>query len=331
MTNVTNQMQEVLDAFAELSPLPIESLTPEVARQLPELRDAVLAVINRHGTKRLIAGVVENVQGIEHTLIPTVEGQLLARIYRPSNKPDLPVILYFHGGGFVIANLNSYDASCRSLCNAADAIVVSVAYRQAPEHQFPAAHDDAFDAYEWLLENAYSIGGDVNRIAVAGESAGGNLATSVCIQAKAKGLPQPVHQLLVYPVVDNRMDTPSYIENVDAKPLNRDMLKWFFKHYIGDREIPDSRATPLKRDDLRGLAPATVLTAEIDPLCSEGESYAEKLRSFGVPVFQKRYEKVTHEFFGMGAVVAEAKEAVQDAAKQLRDAFGGTFSGRRAV
>lgn len=320
MERTNAQMREVLSQYEKLNPLPIESLSPDVARQLPELKDAVMAVLNEHPTKRLL-GILEDVESEEHKLIPGPEGDLLIRIYKPSSEGPHPVLLYFHGGGFVLANLNSYDSSCRALTNAAECIVVSLAYRQAPEHKFPAARDDAFAAYKWLLENANSIGGDAHRIAVGGESAGGNLAALVCLMARKERLPQPVHQLLIYPLLDSSMRSESYRKYSNAKPLNAAMMKWFFKQAFQEKDLSDPFAFPLLQTDLAGLAPTTVITAEVDPLCSEGESYAKKLQSSGVPVSYQRFSEVSHEFFGMVGVLDEAEEAIMYAADNLMDSF----------
>lgn len=317
---MNKQMQEVLDMYQSLNPLAIENLTPQAARQLPELRDAALAVVQKHTTKRVFAGIVEPVGQVEHVLIPGPAGQLLARVYKPISEGPHPLLLYFHGGGWVIANLNTYDSSCRALANAADCIVVSVAYRQAPENKYPAAHEDAIASYKWLIDHAFDLGGLEGFIAVAGESAGANLAASVCLMARDLGLSAPLHQLLIYPVLDSRMDTPSYRHNEQSKPLNRAMMAWFFKHYFRGVKA-DPRAFPLQAKNFSDLPPATILTAELDPLCSEGESFAEALRVAGVPAYCKRYKGLSHEFFGLAGVIDEAKYAVQDAASQLKMAF----------
>ena len=322
---MNTQMQEILDAFNHLGPIPVEKTTPEVARQLPFMQKAIFEVLNEHAAKRLIDGVIENVEAIEHRSMPGPRGPILARIYHPEVRgAKKPVLLYFHGGGFVLGSLDAYDATCRALTNLADCIVVSVAYRQAPEHKYPAAREDAFAAYEWLLRNARDFGGNPKLIAVAGESAGGNLATLVCLMAREKGLPQPLHQLLVYPWVDSKMDTASYVSHQFAKPLNAAAMKWFMNHYLASpSQALDPMAFPLRHDNLSGLAPATIFTAEIDPLCSEGKAYAEKLRQFGVPVHSQQFNGVTHEFFGLGAVLVEAEEALRIAGENLQIAFEG--------
>lgn len=321
--NPSNQMQEVLDELASFHAPPMESLTAENARQLPTLADAVQGVVGKHALKRTMMPMPVPVGAIEHVLIPGPAGDLLARVYSPAGDGPFPVLLYFHGGGWVIANLDTYDSSCRALVKKAACVVVSVAYRQAPEHKYPAAADDAFAAYRWLLENTTSVNGDPMRIAVGGESAGGNLAAVVALRARDEGLQMPVHQLLVYPVTNYAFDTESYLENADAKPLNAPMMHWFWDQYLPDAGAGMNKyASPLRADDVSGLPPATVITAELDPLRSEGEAYAQRLSDAGVPVAVTCYEGVTHEFFGMAGVVDEATEAVAMAAEGLQSAFG---------
>lgn len=201
----------------------------------------------------------------------------------------------------------------------ANAVIVSADYHRAPENKFPAAPDDAYAAYTWVLEHAKEINGDPQRVAVGGESAGGNLATVVSMMARDKKARMPLHQLLVYPVVSDDMTRPSYVTNANAKPLNKPMMGWFFKHYGADAASP--YALPIKAASLKGLPPATIIAAEIDPLLSEGVAYADKLRKDGVSVTYKEYKGVTHEFFGMGAVVPLAKDAEMMAAEQLKKAF----------
>ena len=308
------QMQAVLDAHKSLNPKPIETLTPAEARVQPSLADAVKEVLRKQGKPT----APEEVGSVKDITIPGAT-PIPARVYTPKGTGPFPVLVYWHGGGFVLADLNTYDSSPRALCNAAGCLVVSCDYRHAPEFPFPAPVDDAVTAYQWVRKNAATLGGDPRRVAVAGESAGGNLAAVVC-QAHVRGdVPAPLHQVLVYPVTDGNLDTPSYKEHADARPLNKPMMQWFFKHY---RPTPgDPRAAPL-RGGLAGLPPATVILAEIDPLRSDGEAYAAKLKAAGVTVNRKTYPGVAHEFFGMGAVVDKAKEAVGVAAADLKAAFG---------
>ncbi len=308
-------MQQVLDAMAALKPKPIETLTPEEARKQPTPADAVKKVLADSGKPAAPeAGVT-----VKDMTIGSGDASFPIHIYTPEGKGPFPVMVYYHGGGFVIADTKVYDATPRALARMANAIMVSVDYRRAPENKFPAAPNDAFAAYQWVLAHAKQINGDPKRVAVGGESAGGNLATVVSMMARDKQVALPVHQLLVYPVVDDDMNTPSYKTNANAKPLNKPMMAWFFKHYGGDPKNP--YALPMKATSLKGLPPATIVAAEIDPLLSEGKAYADKLKKDGVAVNYKEYSGVTHEFFGMGAVVPKAKEAEQFAADELKKAF----------
>lgn len=311
------QMQAVLDAHASLKPKPIETLTPQEARTQPSPADAVKALLKKQGKET----APEKVADVDNRSIEGPAGKIKVRIYRPAGDGPFPVIVYYHGGGWVIADLDTYDATPRALANAANAVVVSSHYRQAPEHKFPAAHEDAFATYRWVLANAAELKVDANRIAVAGESAGGNLAAAVSMMAREKNVRLPVHQLLVYPVADTTMDTASYQENADAKPLSKAGMEWFAKHAIPPAEKSNPYLALVRAPDLRGLPPATIITAQIDPLRSEGQAYAEKLKAAGVAVSYRNYDGVTHEFFGMGAVIDKAKDAVAFAAENLSSAF----------
>lgn len=310
-----SDMQEVLDAFASLGPQPIETLTPQEARRQPTVADAVRKVLVQRGAS------TEPEPGVTvtHAHVPTSNGDIPIHIYTPDGSGPFPVMVYYHGGGFVIADTQTYDASIRSLAKEAQAIMVAVDYRQAPEHPFPVAPEEAYAAYLWTRGHAAEFNGDPRRVAVGGESAGGNLATVVSLMARDRNVAPPQHQLLIYPVVDDDMTRPSYGKHAQAKPLNKPMMEWFFRHYGGNPAHP--YALPMKAASLAGLPPATVITAEIDPLQSEGEAYAERLKQDGVPVACKTYGGVTHEFFGMGAVVRKAREAERYAGRALRQAF----------
>lgn len=313
------QMQAVINALMSLQAPKITDLTPFNARQTSAVQNAVQTVLTAQGKPPL-----EPVANVNHRLIPGGAGQqLLVRIYQPAGAGPFPALVYFHGGGFVIANLDVYDSSCRAITNAAQCAVISVAYRQAPEERFPAAPEDALAAYRWVLENAASIRVDPSRVAVGGESAGGNLATVTALLARDRGVPLPVHQLLVYPLTDYNFDRPSYRQYADAMPLSTPLVQWFFGYYL---RRPADGANPYVsplRADVRGLPPATIIAAEVDPLLSEGEAYAAHLREAGVATTYTLYRGVTHEFFGMPAIVDQAKQAVAEAAAALRVAFGG--------
>ena len=312
------QMQAVLDQLTKLGGKPIETLSPEEARKQPSPADAVRALLESQGkptTPEAVAKVVDRT-------FPGPGGAVPIRVYIPAGQGPFPVVLYIHGGGWVIADLDTYDASPRAIANAAKAIVVSTHYRQAPEHKFPAAHEDTLAAYEWVLANAAKLGGDPKRIALVGESAGGNMAANIAIAARDKKLQAPLHQVLVYPVANNDMNAPSYVENANAKPLNKAMMEWFVKHtFASPDQTADPRIALAKRTDLAGVAPATIVLAQIDPLRSDGEALAAALRAAGVPVTVQRYDGVTHEFFGMGAAVDKAKAAQQMVGEQLRKSF----------
>jgi acetyl esterase/lipase len=317
-----SDMRQVIETYLDMNPQPLHTLTPEAARQQPTPADAAMKLIReRKLDRKADLGVVT--QDIE---IPGAAGPLPARIYKmhESDKPH-PVVVYFHGGGWVIANINVYDAGPRAVSKFGDMIVVSVGYRQAPEHPFPAAHEDAFAAYQWVRANAASFGGDKTRIAVMGESAGGNLAAGVAMMARDRGVQPPIHMALIYPVAGVDMNTPSYIENAAAVPLGKPAMEWFVKHVFQDKaDLKDPRIN-LVEADLTGLPSATVITAEIDPLRSEGELLAQRLTDQGVAVRHKTFDGATHEFFGMGLVVKDAAAAETMVAHELKKAFGSSI------
>lgn len=318
MAKPSTEMQAVLDKLAALDSKPFATLTVPEARTQASAADAAKAV---QWDKRISSNPEAQVT-TKDIAIPTKDGKLAARVYIPGGKGPFPVIVYYHGGGWVVADLNVYDAAPRGLALGVNAVVVSVEYRHAPEHKFPAAHEDAWNAYEWVTKNIQQLNGNANKIAVAGESAGGNLAANVALLAKDKKTRQPVYQLLVYPVAGNDMDTPSYKENADAKPLGKADMAWFVKNTFASMDqTSDPRLNLVGRTDLADVAPATVITAQIDPLRSEGEAYAAKLKEAGVQVDARTFPGVTHEFFGMAKVVPQAKEANDMAIADLKSAF----------
>ena len=318
MARTDPDMRRVLDTLAKLGAKPVEKLSVAEARRQPTPADAVRAIlIEDDRPTRPPADVSTRAISINGAT-----GPIAARVHAPPGDGPHPVIIFWHGGGWVIADLDTYEESARALAREADAIVVSCHYRQAPEHKFPAAHEDAFAAYQWVLANAADLGGDPTRIAVAGESAGGNLAANVAIRAREEGVEAPVHQLLIYPVAGSDLNTPSYVENAQAKPLSKAGMQWFIRHvFARQSDAKDARIDLAGRDDLHRLPPATIIVAAIDPLRSDGERYAERLESAGVPVRLARFDGVTHEFFGMDAVVAKAREAQAFAGRELRHAF----------
>jgi acetyl esterase len=312
------QMQSVLDELAVLGAQPVHTLSVAQARAQPGPADAVRSLLSKQGgstAPEAVASVVERT-------IPGPAGALPTRVYTPPGVGPFPVVLYLHGGGWVIGSLDSHDASARALCNAVPAIVIAVDYRKAPEAPFPAAHEDTWAAWTWTLDNAAALGGIARRVAVAGESAGANMAASIALRARdATAVQDPVHQLLVYPVVDADLDSPSERQNAAAKPLDTASLAWFHDRYLPDAAGRTDPRFALRNNDLFNLPSATVITADIDPLRSEGRAYAEALDNLGGWVHWLNVEGVTHEFFGMGAVVDAARDAVAAAAQDLRNAF----------
>ena len=309
------EMQTVIDQLTAMSgPTPLNKLPVPQARKAPSATDATMAVMQKFN----IPTPPATADTMSRVLMPGVK----VRIYTPKGATGtLPVIVYYHGGGWVIANLDTYDPSVRALVEQTGAIVVSVAYRQAPENKFPTAHNDSFAAYQWTLKNAASFKGDPARVAVAGESAGGNLACAVSMMARDKKVALPKHQLLVYPIAGYDLNTPSYQANTQTKPLNKDLMAWFFQHYLRAPADGKSPLIDLVHANLKGLPPTTLITDQYDPLMSEGKMLADNLQKAGVAVKYQNYDGVTHEFFGMSAVVPEAKQAQAMASGELKNAL----------
>ena len=312
-------MQAVLDQLPLLGGKPIETLTPVQARIQPSAADAAKAAMRKRGLSTAPDPAV-----VTQDLPYGSDPMQYARIYKPAGATGapMPVIVYYHGGGWVIADVNTYDAAPRLLSKQLNAIVVSVEYRHAPEFKFPAQHDDAAAAYRWVLQNAASWGGDTARLALAGESAGGNLAVATAVYARDNDLTKPVHILSVYPIANSSKTLPSRTDSANAKPLNTAMLGWFGHYYSrGPADMQDPRLNLVKAD-LRGLPPTTIVNAQIDPLRSDGETLAVAMRAAGDTVEQRTFPGVTHEMFGMGAIVRGAYDANAYAIGRLKTAFG---------
>jgi acetyl esterase len=245
------------------------------------------------------------------------------RVYRPSPDPDLPVVIYLHGGGWTIGSVEHFDPIVRQLAKEAQAIVVSVDYRLAPEHPFPAPLDDCWRAVQWVGKRAAEFGGDSTRLAVAGDSAGGNLAAVCALLARDAGAPQLALQVLVYPVTDCDFSTGSYQSNGEGYVLTEKQMRWFFDCYTRSGADPnDWRISPLRAPSLEGVAPAYVVTAEYDPLRDEGEEYARQLEKAGVHVAVQRYDGIIHAFFGLSIAFDASRDAMARAGTELRRAFG---------
>ncbi len=305
-------MRSVVDRMARAGRPPLHTLTPAEARAAYELGAGVLEV-----PKAALPRV-------EDLRIPARGGlQLPARLYAPETGRALPLLLYLHGGGFTVGSVDTHDVLCRELARLAGCMVVSLGYRLAPEHPFPSASDDAWDALAWVAANATRLGADPARLAVGGDSAGGTLAAVSAILARDAGLPLAL-QLLIYPGTTAHQDTPSHTEFAHGPVLDRAAIGWFFDQYIPSRaEREDWRFAPLLAPDVDGVAPAWIGLAECDPLVDEGVAYGDKLRAAGVAVDLEIYRGVTHEFIKMGRAIPEARQAHQDAARALRAAFAG--------
>jgi acetyl esterase len=314
---VTPEVRAVLDLIAAAEAAPVDEQSPEDMRQ-------AYAALSALEPRPEVAAVTE-------VVAPGPGGDIPIRMYEPpaesrAGEPgdDRPpgVLAYFHGGGWTIGSVETHDALCRGLAVGSGAVVASVEYRLAPEHPYPAAVEDAVAATRWLAEHAGELGADGSRLAVGGDSAGGNLATVVARLLRDEG-PPLAFQLLVYPTTDLGLGHPSVDENGEGYFLTKDTMLWFRRHYLGDRDVSDPSASPLRADpeSLRGLPPALVVTAEYDPLRDEGEAYAEALRAAGVDVRATRYDGVIHGFVAMSAWVPDGKAALDECARAVRDAL----------
>ncbi len=313
-------MQAVLDAQMALGAKPIETLTPVRARIQPSTADGAHAVMRQQGMS-----VAPDPAVVTQELPYGSDPMQYARIYKPAaaapGGAPMPVIVYYHGGGWVIADINTYDATPRLLSKQLNAVVVSVEYRHAPEAKFPAQHEDAAAAYRWVLQNAAAWGGNPAKVVLAGESAGGNLAVATAIYARDNQLALPLHILAVYPIANSDMTLPSRMDAANAKPLNTAMLKWFGYYYSTTMADQMDPRIDLVKADLHGLPPTTIINAQIDPLRSDGETLADAMRAAGDKVDQKTFPGVTHEFFGLGKVVRGAYNAENYGIAKLKTAF----------
>ena len=311
---LTPAMRDVLSRMARANRPPFHTLTPAGAKAAYEAGAGVLE-IPKPALKR-----------VEELRIPARDGhELPARLYAPSVE-SLPVLMYFHGGGFNIGSVATHDVLCRQLSHLSGCAVVSLDYRLAPEHQFPVAANDAWDALQWLASHTADLGLDATRLAVGGDSAGGTLAAMCAILARDAGLPLAL-QLLFYPGCAAHQNTPSHQTFAKGFVLEEADITWFFNHYVrspADRD--DWRFAPLNAPDVDDVAPAWLGLAECDPLVDEGVQYADKLRAAGVAVDLEIYRGVTHEFIKMGRIIPEARQAHADAARALRQAFNLHFS-----
>jgi len=270
----------------------------------------------------LSSGEPEAVARVEDRTIPGPAGEIPVRVYTPEGEGSFPALVYFHGGGFVLCNLDTHDASCRAIAKRAGCVVVSVDYRLAPEHRYPAAAEDCYAATQWVAKHGAELDIDTTRVAIGGDSAGGNLTAVTALMARDRGGPALRFQLLIYPVTDCAFDTPSYRDNADGYFLTRDMMRWFWEQYLADPvQAAEPYASPLRAADLTGLPPGLCITAEYDPLRDEGEAFALRLRAAGVEVATSRYDGMFHGFFAMEGQLDRARDAVAESVAALRAAL----------
>ena len=309
------QVEELLRELAELGWPALEDCTPsEARRNLASRIDSFSVIEDIAFTRDGIAPAEE---------LPVGLPSISYREYRPNDNPVLPALVYFHGGGWVIGDLDTHEGVCRAFANAAGCAVFSVDYRLAPEHKYPAAAEDCYAFTRWLAENSASQGVDAERIAVGGDSAGGNLAAVAALMARDAGQPELCCQLLIYPVTDCCLETPSYLENAEGFGLTLAGMRWFWDHYrASESDGREFKASPLQAENLEGLPPAYVITAGFDPLRDEGDAYAARLIEAGVPVELDRYEGMIHGFCVYLGRLEQAGVAVARMSAALRRSFG---------
>ncbi len=309
---VDPQVQALLDMMAAVDTAPLSDAT------LAPTRESFAMLV------AMTAGAGPDVE-LDGRSIGGPHGEIPLRIYRPRGDVSAPrpIVVFLHGGGWTIGTAEAYDPIAKHIAEGAGAIVVSVDYRLAPEHPFPVPYDECWAALQWVVAHAVELDGDAARVAVMGDSAGGNLSAVLAQRARAEGGPALVLQVLVYPATDFDLDRPSYKENASGYFLERSTMEYFWSCYAGGRvDATDPRLSPLRAADLSGLAPVVVITAELDPLRDEGEAYAEALRGAGVAVEHVRYDGMIHGFFMMPAMIDAGQRALDQTTAALRRAFG---------
>jgi acetyl esterase len=305
---VSAKVQAIISSMEGAFPTPDESMSAD------ELRAAVHAAAE--GT---IPADPEPIAHVEDRTVPGPGGDIPIRIYRPAGAPAVaPVVVFTHGGGFVLCDLDSHDDICRALANASDAVFVAVDYRLAPEHPFPAPTEDGYAVLRWVAESAAELGVDPARIGVVGGSAGGGLVAALALMARDRGGPRLGLQVLVYPMLDTRCDTPSHRGTGPGYFLKSEEVQWYWKRYLGDADPTDPYASPSHATDLSGLPPTLIVTAEHDPLRDEGEAYGAALAAAGVDVTVTRYDGVFHSFLSFLAVLDEALAARDQIGAEIR-------------
>jgi acetyl esterase len=303
------QAQKVVDTIAALNLKPIKDSTPAEAREAMRTRTAAL-------------GPVEDVPAVADHRVPVPGGEITVRVYAPAGVGPHPVLVFYHGGGWVIGDLYTHDGLCRSIVNAAGCAVASVDYRLAPEFTFPVAVEDSYTALKWVAANAPRLGLDSARVAVGGDSAGGNLAAVMALLSRDRRGPRILLQVLVYPVTNHDFGTTSYRENATGYVLTTEDMRWFWRHYLSREEQgQEVSASPFRAKSLADLPPALVITAGCDPLRDEGEAYAARLRDAGAPVTLTQYPGMFHGFLRMTRILDQARAALDEVAGALRKAL----------
>jgi acetyl esterase len=299
------QVEAVVQRLNSAGEKPVEESTPAEARIAA--RDWLDLV-----------GEAEHVAKTEHRFITGPTADLPIRIYTPEGDGPFPGLVFFHGSGWTVSNIEIADAPHRALANRTGCVVVAVNYQKAPEHKFPIPFDDAYAATCWVAEHADELGIDAGRLGVGGDSAGGNLAAAVCLKARDDAAPALAYQLLVYPATDYRFDLPSYSENSEGYLLTTAGMRWFWAQYLADEsDAANPLACPMRAADHTGLPPAIIITAEYDPLRDDGEAFAERLKASGVPVIARRYPGMVHGFLWMSGVVDRSRQLIDDIAHDL--------------
>ena len=303
------QVKTLLEGFAEAGGPEMSDLSPQEAR---ELYRGLIALDQPEAVTR-----------VDDRLVPTLAQEVPVRVYTPAEAVggDAPLLVWLHGGGWVLGDLDTADATARALANRSGAVVVSVHYRRAPEHRSPAALDDCLAALTWAVEEAELLGVDSSRVAVGGDSAGGHLAALLCQRVRDEFGPEIDFQVLVYPVTDLTMSHPSVAENAEGLFLTKKTLAWFVDCYLDDQDAADGAISPLRAESLAGLPPALVITAEYDPLRDEGEAYAGALRAAGVEVEVTRYDGQIHGFVGLASLLDDGARAIDQAGAAVRAAL----------